>query len=106
MLAIFEIPIVSIFSKEHIVISEVQSMLLFIIISLIVSPIITMCSHTFVGLKKSPYNFYFIILNLILVIGLIILFSEWLGMSVSGIFVGLILGNIIESTLMIYVLND
>lgn len=106
ILSLFQGQLIAIFSSEHIVISEAKNQLIFMLIILIINPIITMCSYTFLGLEKSSYTFYFLILNFIIVISLILLFTRVFGLSANGIFIGATLGPIIESVIMLLVLQN
>ena len=104
-LALFHNPIISIFSTEYVVMSEVRNMLIFIIIYIITFPIIMGCSYVFFGLEKSSYTFMFLIFNLILLIVSMTVFTHILGLSSLGIYLSIILSNVTEAIAMIFVLK-
>ncbi|MBR5503440.1 MAG: polysaccharide biosynthesis C-terminal domain-containing protein [Methanobrevibacter sp.] len=104
-LIVFLNPIVNIFSTDYVVMNEVRNMMIFSVIYMISFPIILGCSYVFLSLKKSTYVLMFLIFNLISLIVLIAIFSQIIGINSFGIFSSVILSNVIEALLMIFVLK-
>ena len=105
ILVSFDTQIVTFFSSDHVFLSEVRNMLIFVVIITLVYPLIVGTSFVFVGLEKSIYTLYFVIFNLAMLIGFIAIFNHILGLSSLGIFSALILSNIIEAVVMLVVLR-
>lgn len=104
-LAIFHNPIVSIFSNEYVVISEVKNMLLFVIIYILTFPIVMGGSYVFLGLKKSTYVLMFLIFNLTCIIIFITTFDFILNMGSTGVHLSIALSNLLEAIAIAIVLK-
>ena len=104
-LTIFHNPIISIFSNEYVVLSEVRNILIFVIIYILTFPAIMGCSYVFFGLEKSIYTLMFLIFNLSCLIIFMTIFNHFLGLSSFGIYLSIILSNVIEASLMLLVLK-
>ncbi|MEE1336156.1 MATE family efflux transporter [Methanobrevibacter sp.] len=104
-LTIFHNPIISIFSNEYVVLSEVRNILIFVIIYILTFPAIMGCSYVFFGLEKSIYTLMFLIFNLSCIIIFMVIFNHFLGLSSFGIYLSIILSNVIEASLMLLVLK-
>ena len=104
-LAIFHTQIISIFSTEYLVLTELRNTLIFIIICIITFPIIMGCSYIFLGLEKSVYTLIFIIFNLVSLLALILIITYILGSSSISIFLSVALSNITEAGVMLLVLR-
>ena len=104
-ITIFHSPIISLFSTENVILREVRNMLMFIVLYIVTFPIIMGTSYVFFGIKKSSYTLIFLILNLSTLIIFIIIFNHILGLSSLGIYLSILLSNILEAITMLLVLR-
>ena len=88
-------------SKAERVEFDIKRLLMFIVGVIFVRSIVMNCSYVFVGLGKSIYSLFFVILNLILVTTFITLFTSVFALASLGIFLGFILSYTLEAILML-----
>lgn len=105
IIVIFNGPLISVFSTNPIDMGEVRNMLMFIVAVILIRSIVMNCSYLFVGLGKSIYSLYFVILNLILLTTFITLLTNIFTLKAMGIFLGFILAYLTEAGLMLFVFN-
>ena len=66
MLVIFIKPIMGLFTADPAVFAETENLLIFVVMFMLLHPVIVSCTYTLIGMKKSHYSLYFIILNVAL----------------------------------------
>ena len=106
IIVIFDEPLISIFSSQSVDMLQVRNMLMFIVGVIFVRSIVMNCSYVFVGLGKSIYSLFFVILNLILVTTFITLFTSVFALASLGIFLGFILSYTLEAILMLVLVRN
>ena len=99
ILILFLNVILSHFTNQADVISEVKSILYIIIIDLFVFSSIFNCNQSLVAVGRSPYSFYSVCINFITNFILIVLFCYLLNFGKNGILISFVCSNFIQVVL-------
>lgn len=105
VMSLCHIEILSFFSSDQVIYEEVRNIMMFLLIILVVHPILVTCNYVYVGLEKSVYSLYFLIFNVVLFVAILAAFDYAFGLTDFGIFMALIIVNVIESALMLVVMR-
>lgn len=92
------------FTDDFLVLEEVETVVIFIVITLVNYTFITIVTEVLIGLKKSGQSLFFIVLNIILILISIFIFDVVLNLSDVGVFSAVVVADAIESLVMIYVI--
>lgn len=106
VIVIFHEPLISIFSSHAVDMVQVRNMLMFIVGVILIRSIVMNCSYAFVGLGKSIYSLFFVILNLILLTLFITVLTRVFSLGSLGIFLGFIYSYVTEAILMLVFLRE
>lgn len=100
----FNLHLAGLFTDDFLVLEEVETVVIFIVITLVNYTFITIVTEVLIGLKKSGQSLFFIVLNVILIFISIFIFDVVLNLSDVGVFSAVVVADAIESLVMIYVL--
>ena len=105
VMSLCHIEILSFFSSDQIIYEEVRNIMMFLLIILVVHPVLVTCNYVYVRIEKSVYSLYFLIFNVVLFVAILAAFDYAFGLTDFGIFMALIIVNVIESALMLVVMR-
>lgn len=105
LLVIFIKPIMTLFTSNPIVFAETENLLIFVVMFMILHPIIVSCTYTLIGMKKSNYSLYFIILNVVLFVFFAITLHSLFNLGKYAVFVSILLSDIVQTVIIVTILK-
>ena len=90
----------SIFTDDLSVMAEASGFMVLVLFSLITYSFILPCTYVFIGLEKSSYSFYFILLDIIVSASFMLLFSIIFDWGGFGVIFAVVLSETIQATMM------
>lgn len=105
VLVIFIKPIMGLFTADPVVFAETENLLIFVVMFMLLHPIIVSCTYTLIGMKKSHYSLYFIILNVALFAFFAITLHSLFNLGKYAVFVSILLSDIVQTIVIVILLK-